>query len=168
MNHRCTRETIPRCCSLPGRPCDFQQDTYGNGIRKKSAVRGVDARGLHWCCAAHTTVEARATRSPRLTHRPGSQTSRGQGGPETQSPRLMVQSTSRRWMSASTASSAGILPCMSAMTAIRIGLPTRRCLASSLSFCLHRCRSLPTQSDFLRQRRSRLCVVGCDQRVRPW
>ena len=52
-----------------------------------------------------------------------SQTSRGQRGPDTQSPRLTVRSTSRRSMSASTASSAGRFPWMSAMTAIRIPVP---------------------------------------------
>ena len=49
-----------------------------------------------------------------------SQTSRGQSGPDTQSPKLMVRSTWRRAISMSTASSAGRFPWISAMTAIRI------------------------------------------------
>ena len=48
------------------------------------------------------------------------QTSRGQSGPDTQSPKLMVRSTWRRAISMSTASSAGRFPWISAMTAIRI------------------------------------------------
>ena len=36
-----------------------------------------------------------------------------------------------------------MLPCMSAMTAIRIGLPDAGSIASGLSSCLHRCRPFP-------------------------
>ena len=36
------------------------------GDIRRSAVRRVDARHLHWRCAAHTTVETRATRFPGL------------------------------------------------------------------------------------------------------
>jgi hypothetical protein len=85
-----------------------------------------------------------------------SQTSRGQSGPETESPRLMVRSTPRLWMSASTASSAGRLPCMSAMTAILIGLPAGGSIAIGLSSCLHRRLTLPPQSYLLCQCRVRL------------
>src|SRR5262245_52088945 len=49
--------------------------------------------------------------------------SRGQRGPDTQSPRLMVASTPRRPLSASTASSARRLPWISARTASCIDRP---------------------------------------------
>ena len=80
-----------------------------------------------------------------------SQTSRGHSGPETESPRSMVRSAPRLWMSASTASSAGRLPWISAMIAILIGLPAGHSVASGLSSSLHRCLTLPPQSHLLCQ-----------------
>ena len=92
-------------------------------------------------------------------------TSRGQSGPDTQSPRLIVRSTSRCWMSASTASSAGMLPCMSAMTAIRIGYPRVAVLRPAFRSVFIGADTFRPNPDFLRQCRSRLCIVRCDQRV---